>query len=386
MASRARLLILAVSTPLVGLAIVGGVLGRASAGQSGAYRHLHLFDDVIGLITSNYVEEVELDKVMDGAMRGLAEGLDADSAYFKPAEVVALDQPPPPGETGIELTRQFYLRVIAVRDGSPAKRAGLATGDYVRAIDGSSTRTMSAPEGRRALRGAPGSKVVLSVIRGSAAEPHEVTLVREVNGTPNVESRLERPGIGYLRVRGFDAKTTDEVRARLADLKAKGASRLILDLRSTALGDLMRGVDLARLFIGEGPLASRETRGKAAEVFSATSGDGAESLPLVTLTSNGTAGAAELVAAAFKHHARAEIIGERTLGRAGEQRLVRLPDGSGLWMTYAKFQGPSDEIHGKGVEPTIEVAEPEVEFGEPAPATDPILERALTELAAKMAA
>ena len=130
---------------------------------------------------SNYVEEVKVDHVMEGAMRGLADGLDPDSAYLNAKQVKALEagETLPDGDVGLELTRQYYLRVIAARDGSPAAKAGLQTGDYVRAIDGKPTRDMSVFEGTRLLRGQPGSKVTLTVIRGNAADPHEVTLVRE---------------------------------------------------------------------------------------------------------------------------------------------------------------------------------------------------------------
>ena len=140
-----------------------------------------MFEDVVSLVLNNYVEEVKVDRVMEGAMRGLADGLDPDSAYLTAKRSVRSRpaKPLPDGDVGLELTRQFYLRVIAARDGSPAAKAGLQTGDYVRAIDGRPTRDMSVFEGSRLLHGQPGSKVMLTVIRGNAADPHELTLVRE---------------------------------------------------------------------------------------------------------------------------------------------------------------------------------------------------------------
>ena len=114
-------------------------------------------------------------------MRGLADGLDPDSAYLTAKQVAALESRAalPDGEVGLELTRQYYLRVIAAREGSPAAAAGLQTGDYVRGIDGKPTREMSVFEGTRLLHGQPGSKVTLTIIRGNAADPHEIPLVRE---------------------------------------------------------------------------------------------------------------------------------------------------------------------------------------------------------------
>jgi carboxyl-terminal processing protease len=149
MTFRTRLVVLLVSTPLVAFAVVGGLLGKTVTREE-SYQHLRIFEDVVSLIVNNYVEEVEVDRVMEGAMRGLADGLDPDTSYLTPAEVSLVERKvePEPGDVGIELTRQYYLRVIAARDGSPAARAGLHTGDYVRVIDGEPTRHMSPSRAR----------------------------------------------------------------------------------------------------------------------------------------------------------------------------------------------------------------------------------------------
>src|SRR4051794_38926079 len=167
MSSRTRLIVLTVSAPVVAFAIVGGLLGKVMARED-TYQYLKVFDDVVSLVTSHYVEDVNVDKIMKGAMHGLADGLDPDSAYLTADEVKQVESGAPlaPAGVGIELTRQYYLRVIAARDNSPAAKAGLPTGDYIRAINNMPTRDMSVWEGVRALRGAPGSKVSITVIRG----------------------------------------------------------------------------------------------------------------------------------------------------------------------------------------------------------------------------
>ena len=179
MNSRTRAIVISISAPVIAFALVGGLLGKVMAREE-TFQYLKPFDDVVNFIMGNYVEQVSIDKVMHGAMRGLADGLDPDSAYLTPDQVkeVESQKAQPAGDVGLELTRQYYLRVIAARDGSPAARAGLRGGDYVRAIDDKPTREMSVWEGMRALRGAPGSKVTLAVIRGSAADPHNVELTR----------------------------------------------------------------------------------------------------------------------------------------------------------------------------------------------------------------
>lgn len=232
---RGRVLVLAVSVPVIAFAVIGGFLGKSALAREDSYQYLRIFEDVVSLINSNYVEEVNIDKVMHGAMHGLADGLDPDSAYLDVAQVKVLDKGDAGGsaQTGLELTRQYYLRVIASRDGSPAARAGLMAGDYIRAIDGQSTRDSTVYEGQRLLRGKAGTKVRLTVLRGNAAEPHDLELGREDLPAAPVKSRLAAPGVGYLRVAEFTKATSDQLKAEVASLSKAGATRLILDLRGT---------------------------------------------------------------------------------------------------------------------------------------------------------
>src|SRR5688500_15314825 len=228
MTFKTRLSVLLLSTPMLAFVLIGGLMGDVSAGtQDDKIRNLRVFDEVISLVMSNYVEEVKVDKAMEGALRGLAEGLDPDSAYLTTAQVKEVESGKRPGgDVGIELTRQYYLRVIAARDGSPAAKAGLQTGDYVRAIDGKATRDMSVFEGSRLLRGQPGSKVALTVIRGNAAEPHEIALVREKSSAPAVTSRMIGTDVGYLRVASFRNGAAEDLKRHASDLARGGAKAL----------------------------------------------------------------------------------------------------------------------------------------------------------------
>jgi carboxyl-terminal processing protease len=382
MTSRTRLVVMSISVPVIAFAIVGGFLGRVMARED-TYQHLKVFDDVVSMITSSYVEQVNVDKVMHGAMRGLAEGLDPDSAYLSPQEVKQAESGAalPAGDIGLDLTKQYYLRVVAARDGSPAAKAGLRTGDYVRALDSQPTREMSVWEGMHALRGAPGTKVKLTIIRGNAADPHEIELTRETPSAPDVTGRLAAPGVGYVRIAAIGPKTPDRVKKEVADLTKAGASSFVLDVRRTAGGPIEDGIAVARLFVSKGTLAMREVKGAERATISAAPGDGAVTQPAVVLIDTGTSGAAELFAAALSGNKRADLVGERTIGRAATQRLIKLPDGSGLWLSTARYLTPSGApLHEKGLEPVVAVDEPDVEFGQPAPATDPTLDKAIAQL------
>ena len=422
MTTRTRLSILLISTPLLAFIVLGGLRGKASDGDE-TFQHLRVFEDVVSLILNNYVEDAKVDSVMEGAMRGLADGLDPDSAYLTAADMKvfqasgpcasAIPTPScggaPTGDIGIELTRQYYLRVIAARDGSPAAKAGLQTGDYVRAIDGKPARDLSVFEGMQMLRGAPGTKVTLTVIRGNAAEPRQIDLVRERTPGTIVTGKMMGTDLGYVRIGAFGPDAPAKLRAQAEELAKSGATHLVIDIRRTAEGPFATGIEAARLFVKSGTLAMVAGRDEQAkpndrptpatqreppkpsaasikETISARAGDGAIALPVTLLVTTGTSGAAELFAAALEGNDRAELIGERTLGRAGIQKLVPLPEGRGLWLTHARYLTPDGElIQGRGLTPALAVDDPEVDFEQPKPTTDPILDAALERIRKKAA-
>ena len=387
MSFKTRVSVLLVSTPVLAFVLIGGLLGNQAAARGPVddkFQKLRVFEDVVSLVMQTYVEDVKVNAVMEGAMRGLAEGLDPDSAYLNAAQVKQAQAPLPAGDLGIELTRQFYLRVIATRDDSPAARAGLQTGDYVRAIDGKATRDLTVFEGTRLLRGAPGSKVVLTIIRGNAAEPHEVALVREKSTAPAVTSKVLQDGIGYVRVPAFSPSTAADLKRATTELQNSGAKVLIVDVRRTAEGNIEDGIAAARLFVKSGTLTSKAGRAKdpkaeaPKESIVAGAGDGAITLPVQVLVTAGTSGAAEVFAAALNGNKRAELVGEHTIGRAAVQKLVPLQDNRGMWLTYARYLTPAGEpIHGKGLKPDVAVDEPDVDFGSTLPKSDPLLDAAI---------
>jgi carboxyl-terminal processing protease len=408
MTTRTRLSILLISTPLLAFIILGGIRGNASGGDP-TFQHLRVFEDVVSLILNNYVETANLNKVMEGAMRGMADGLDPDSSYLTAADMKMLDagaSAVPTGDVGLELTRQYYLRVIAARDGSPAAKAGLQTGDYIRAIDGKPARDLSVFEGMRLLRGEPGTKVSLLVIRGNAAEPRNFDLVREKTPEAVVSGKIISGDIGYVRLATFGPDVAAKLQSQIGELSKAGAKHLLIDVRNTAEGDFARGIDAARLFVKSGTLAMVAGRDKDAsasdkpsdkpekvapsaikETIAAKTGDGAIDLPVTLLVTTGTSGAAEVFASALEGNKRADSIGERTLGRAGIQKLVRLPDGRGLWLTSERYVTPGGElIQGRGLTPDTGVDQPDLpDFDQPKQTTDPILDAALERLHKKAA-
>ena len=385
MTSRSRVLVLAISTPIIAFAFIGGYLGQALA-KDDTYQHLRVFEDVVSLVINNYVEPVDVKEAMKGAMRGLADNLDPESAYLTPdlARTREANDPGGPAEIGLDLTRQYYLRVVSARDGSPAAKAGIRPGDFIRAIDNRPTRDMSAYEGSRLLRGAPGTKVSLLLIRGNAADPHMVDLVRERVAGPEVTSRMADGTTGYVRVQQFSADSPARIKQAIDALAKTGATRYVVDLRGTSRGDLDEGLAAARLFVKGGTLGVRLARADRKEPIAGQPSDGAVTAPIALLVDIGTAGPAETFAAALAGNDRADLVGTNTLGRAARQRLVKLPDQSGLWLTYLRYLTPSgDPIHEKGLMPDVEVEPVEIEFGSDAPLPDAALQSALQHLSAR---
>jgi carboxyl-terminal processing protease len=284
------------------------------------------------------------------------------------------------------LSRQYYLRVVSVRDGSPAAKAGLRSGDFIRAIDKRSTKDISTYEGDRMLHGAAGSKVSLLVIRGNAADPHEVDLTRERAAASDLTSKMADPMTGYVHVVEFSKRAPVQVKQAVDALAKTGASRYIIDLRGATRGDLDDALATARMFVKMGTLAIRETKGNK-ETVAAQPGDGAIAAPVVLLVDQSTARAGEVFAAALDGNKRAEMIGEHTLGSAARQRLVKLPDGSAMLLSYLRYLAPDgNAIHEKGLQPEVQVDEPDIEFGSAAPAIDVTLRRALEYFSQKKAA
>jgi carboxyl-terminal processing protease len=223
--------------------------------------------------------------------------------------------------------------------------------------------------------------VSLLIIRGNAADPRTIELVREPAAGPDVASRLQGKA-GYIRIASFGPNVARAVASQAAELAKSGATGLVVDVRSCATGELEAGLSVARQFVPAGTLAIKEMRGAAREPIMAAASDGAIKVPVVVLVDNGTSGPAELFAAALSGNQRATLVGEHTVGRAAVQKLVRLPDGSGMLISNGWYLTPSGApIHEKGLTPAIAVDVPDVDFGNPPPATDPILQKGLETLA-----
>jgi carboxyl-terminal processing protease len=357
MSSLAKKIVVALSALVIAYVTTGYVLGRSSDDK--AYRALTVYGEVLEKIQSQYVDDPKMHQVTSGALHGLLDSLDPQSAYLSPLEYKDYKERSATnakGEAGLALTKRFgYVSVIAVLPDSPAQKIGLHIGDVLEKIAGFTTSQMAIDQAHLLLTGEPDAVVKLSVIRRGKAEPQEMELRLARLAPPKLlEDRLEGD-IAYLRVRSFSPGTAKQIHDRLAQFEHQGAHKLILDLRDCATGDIQEGVSTAQLFLSSGTVTTLKGQTITPVVSSADPSRVAWTQPMTVLIGNGTAGPAEIVAAAVADNHRGSTVGERTYGTASMQKLIQLDDGSALILTVANYYTPGGkEIPTDGVLPNTE--------------------------------
>src|SRR5438477_6992983 len=341
--------------------VVGGLEGVRASSNDGAYRQLQVYSEVLSRVRSEYVEEPNIPLVTDGALHGLLESLDANSSYLTSAEYkdYKAHKTEARGEIGAAVSKRFgYAAVISVIPGGPADKAGLQDTDIIEAIEGKSTREMSLAEIHSLLSGDPGSHLNLSVVRARRAEPQKIVVTRDVVNVPAAQDKMLEDGIGEIRVDALTKGKSQEIGNKVKALQKSGAKKLILDVRDCAQGDEAEGIATANLFLNHGTITYLQGQKYPREAFNADPSKAISSLPLVVLVNKGTAGAAEVVAAAVLENARGDVVGDKTYGDGSVQKLIELPDGSALILSIAKYYSPSGKaIQDSAVTPNILAAD-----------------------------
>ena len=351
-----------VSSFAVLLFVVAGSFGGVHASSNdGSYRQMQVYSEVLSRVQSEYVEDPNIPKVTDGALHGLVESLDANSSYLTADAYKAYKahKSAAKGETGASVSKRFgYADVVAVLPGSPAEKAGIEATDIFESIEGQSTRDMSLPEIRSALAGAPGSSVNVSVVRARRAEPQKMTITRELVSIPPVSDKMLEDGIGYVKVDALTKGKAQEIAGKIKSLEKSGAKKLVLDLRNTAEGEESEGVATANLFLNHGTITYLQGQKFPREAFNADPAKAVTSLPVAVLVNKGTAGAAEIVAAAILENARGDVVGEKTFGEGSVPKVFDLPDGGALILSVAKYYSPSGKaLQETAVTPNVLVAD-----------------------------
>jgi carboxyl-terminal processing protease len=361
MSLKIKTAILASSAAVLVFTLVGGINGVRASSKDGAYPQLQVYSEVLSRVRSEYVEEPNIPVVTDGALHGLLESLDANSSYLTPEEfkLYKAHKTEAKGDIGAAVSKRFgYASVISVIPGSPADKAGLTDTDIIEAIEGKSTREMSLAEIHNLLSGQPGSNVNISVVRARKAEPQKMTVTRDIVAIPPVADKMLEDGIGDIKVDALTKGMPEEVAAKIKALQKQGAKKLILDLRNVAEGEESAGIATANLFLNHGTISYLQGQKYPREPFTADPSKAITTLPVAVLVNKGTAGAAEIVAAAILENARGDVVGDKTFGDGSVQKMIDLPDGSALILSVAKYYSPSGKaIQDSAVTPNVLVAD-----------------------------
>ncbi|HWZ50448.1 MAG TPA: S41 family peptidase [Granulicella sp.] len=366
MPKSSKIFLLAISVALV-LTIFVGVnssgVRAASADQDGAYRQINVYSEVLQHIQSDYVTDPNINAVTSGALRGLLESLDADSSYLTADDykIYKVDtNRTGKAQVGLNVSKRYgYATVVSVVPGGPADKANLVDGDILEAVSGQDTRNLSLAMIQLMLEGQPGSTVTVSVVRPRRAEPEKVVMTRTAAPVPPVQdSMYEQGSILYLKAEILDHEHVQQVEAKLKGMSRVGNKKVLLDLRDVAAGDMAEATRLANFFLKTGTIGSLEGQRFAKVTFTADPAKAiAPTAPVVVLVNHGTAGPAELVAAALLDNKRAELVGEHTFGEGAQQKTFELPDGAALILSVAKYESPSGKkLQDDGVTPGVQVA------------------------------
>jgi carboxyl-terminal processing protease len=350
---------------LGGSASLHGVRADTQGASDGAYPEIGVYEDVLQKIQSDYVVDPNIDAVTNGALHGLLESLDPASSYLSPAEYKSYKDMLNDGKNGataqigLVISKRFgYATVVTVVPGSPADIAKIEDGDILESIEGVSTREMSLALIRLLLEGKPGSELTFSLVKPRKSEPDKVTLTRAIIAEPGLaEQQYDNSSILYLKPGVLTRERVDELESKLRASQKNGGRKILLDLRDVADGDELQGVRLANAFLQSGTIATLEGQKFAKETFTADGSKFITGAPLIVLVNHGTAGAAEIVAAAVLDNKRGQLVGDRTFGEGTVQKTFELPDGAALILSVAKYASPSGKkIQDESVTPNVLVA------------------------------
>lgn len=339
----------------------GGQLISVDAAANEKAMSLDLAQEVWRYIDESYVDDINQEKLGQGAAKGVVDAIgDPYSRFMAKKDFEFLNE-----EThgsffgvGIELgMKDDFLTVVTPIEGTPGFRAGIKSGDVIVKIDGKSTEGMSIDKAISLIRGPKGSPVTLTIAREDQKGMKDYKIIRDEIVMPNVSARLLEDKIGYIHLHMFNEKTAEVVKEKIDDLLKQGMNAAIIDLRNNPGGLFEESIDLASMFIEEGTIVSIIGKDTPPETFSAY-GD-AYDFPIVVLINEGSASASEIFAGAIQDYDRGRVVGKKSFGKGVIQTVFDLSDGSGLTLTTAKYYTPKGRsIHKKGIKPDVTVSIP----------------------------
>lgn len=356
------------------VAIVAGFIGGATlvsmieaktTSDSKKYEKLGLFTKVLQLLEASYVEEVDVQKLIYGGIKGMLQELDPHSAFLSPSDYKDMKESTMGefGGLGIEITKKDnVITVISPIEDTPAWEAGIKSMDKIIKINDDLTTDMDLQTAVSKMRGAPGSKVKITISRDSLQKPLELNLTRKIIKIIPVKSMLLPDDYAYFRISTFNENTLGSLKKEIASLKKQAKNKkfngILIDLRNNSGGLLDQAVSVSNLFIEKGIIVSVKGRDSEKKIVEYAKPDSSKitDVPIVVLVNQGSASASEIVAGAIQDSNRGIITGQKTFGKGSVQTLVELDDKSAIKYTMAKYYTPSGKsIQATGIIPDIEI-------------------------------
>lgn len=344
---------------LLSAGFVGGFIFKTkmvARGVPGVDGSFPLVSEVMGIIAHTYVDSVEQDELMVGAVKGMLGALEDPYSHYLGAKDYDKFVEETEGHfsgVGMEVgMKDESVVVVAPIDETPAFEAGIVAGDVILAVDEKPTKGLALDEVVKQIRGKKGTKVVLTIGRESEDKPLEFELTRADIRVPNASWKILEGKVGYLHLHFFNKTATSGLKDGVKELKADGAKGLILDLRNNPGGILDEAIGVSSLFLAKGTevVEIKGRQGKP-EIYKTTGGGDAD-IPLVVLVDEGSASASEIVAGALQDHDRAQLVGEKTFGKASVQDIVDVSNGGAIVITTARYFTPAGRsIYETGIEP-----------------------------------
>jgi len=330
------------------------------------YREVQLFSSALGIVESDYVDEVSYRDLIYGALKGMLSSLDAHSQFLDPESYneLKVETEGKFGGLGIEITiKDGLLTVVTPIEDTPAWKAGIKPNDRIVKINGELTRNITLTEAVKKLRGKPGTEVNITILREQENKVLDFKLIRDIIKLKDIkDAKILEDGIGYIRIVEFRENTPAQLDEALKKLKEEGMSSLILDLRNNPGGLLEVAVKVAGKFLPRGKLivSTKGRRERQNMEFFSQENTPLLDIPMVVLVNQGSASGSEIVAASLQDYKRAIILGEKTFGKGSVQTVFPLTDGSALRITTSKYFTPKGRlIHNEGVNPDIVVKQKE---------------------------
>jgi carboxyl-terminal processing protease len=352
---RAALLVTSVS-------LIPAATTAIAAVDASSIQEMDQFISVFERIKADYVDKVDDDKLVKGAIDGMLASLDPHSSFLdeRDFQQMQITTDGNYGGLGLQVTMEDgAVKVIAPTEDTPAWRAGMKPGDYITHLDGTLIVGGSLDEAVDKMRGKPGTSIKVTVVRSGRDKPFDLTITREVIELKPVKWEV-KGDVGYININAFSRSTGADVRGALLGIDRKLGrfpKGYVVDLRSNPGGLLDQAVEVSDAFLDSGEIVSQRGRNRRdIERYFARKGDGAHGLPIVVLVDAGSASASEIVAGALQDHHRGVVMGERSFGKGSVQTLIQLSDTSALRLTTARYYTPSGRsVQEGGIDPDISV-------------------------------